>query len=52
MWRLLYSKKKLKVRDRRLLLLKPEGLAFSCGASLQDIPAPPNEVSVHSLKLF
>ena len=29
-----------------------EGLAFSCGASLQDAPAPPNEVSVHSLKLF
>ena len=54
MWRLLYSKKKLKAEDRRLLALKLDDLAFSCGASLQDLdfPAPLNEVFVRSVNCF
>ena len=54
MWRLLYSKKKLKAEDRRLLALKLDDLAFSCGDSLQDLdfPAPLNEVFVRSVNCF
>ena len=54
MWRLLYSKKKLKPEHRRLLSLKLDELSFTCGASLQDIDLPPplNEVYVRSLSCF
>ncbi len=54
MWRLLYSRKKLKAEDRRLLSLKLDDLAFSCGASLQDLEfaAPLNEVFVRSVNCF
>ena len=54
MWRLLYSKKKLKAEDRCLLTLQLEDLAFSCGALLQDLdlPAPLNEVYVRSVNCF
>ena len=40
--------------DRRLLALKLDDLAFSCGASLQDLdfPAPLNEVFVRSVNCF
>ena len=54
MWCLLYSKKKLKAADCRLLPLKLDDLAFSCGASLQDLdlPALLNEVFVRNLNCF
>ena len=47
-------KKKLKAKDRRLLTLKLDDLAFSCGALLQDLdlPAPLNEVFVRIVKCF
>ena len=53
-WRLLYSKKKLKKAERRQLELELDGLSFTCGSALQDLdlPAPLNEVYVRSLKCF
>ena len=54
MWRLLYSKKKLKAADRRLLALKLYDVAFSCGALLQDLdlPNPLNEVYIRTIACF
>ena len=54
MWRLLYSNKKLKAADRRLLTLELDDTAFSCGASLQDLdsPYPLNEVYVRTIAGF
>ena len=48
------QQEKLKAEDRRLLALKLDDLAFSCGASLQDLdfPAPLNEVFVRSVNCF
>ena len=50
MWRLLYSKKKLKAEDR-CLSTKLDDPTFSCGASIQDLHLPPplDEVFVRSV---
>jgi len=54
MWRLLYSKKRLKKDERRQLQLSLEGLSFTCGSSLQelDLPSPLNDVYVRSINCF
>ena len=54
MWRLLYSKKKLKPEDHRHLSLELDDLTFSCGASIQDLnlPALLDEAFVRSVNCF
>ena len=37
MWRLVYSVRKLSVRNRRILQSKLDEYAFSCGAELSDL---------------
>ena len=40
MWRLLYSKRKLKKQERLEVEQRLNGLSFSCGAQLQDSDLP------------
>ena len=51
LWRLLYSKKKLKADDRQRLEQELDGLMFTCGSSLEelDLPAPLKEVYIRNV---
>ena len=51
LWRLLYSKRKLKAEERQLLEQKLDGLMFTCGSCLEDLNLQPplNEVYVRDI---
>ena len=54
MWRLLYSRKKLKKDHHQQLEARLDGLMFTCGSSLQDLNLcePLNEVYVRNLNCY
>ena len=49
MWRLIYSKRKLKPAEKLLLEQALDGLSFSCGAQLQDVNIPEHKNYIVSL---
>ena len=54
MWQLVYSARKLSVRNRRMLQSKLDEYAFSCGAELTDLELGEEfpEVYVHQLMCY